>query len=113
MSDADERDDLPEPPSHEDIDARLQDAKRRIEQARNKPKPTSKGNMDLDPETSRGTGLGLAAAYAIIGLPLAGALGGYFLDQQLGTKNVAALIGVLLGGILGVGHAMRLASRQK
>ena len=57
-------------------------------------------------------GVGLAAAYAIIGLPLAGALLGWLGDNAAGTKNVFTMVGVLLGGIVGVMHAVRLSNRQ-
>lgn len=102
---------LPDPPTQEDIDARLEGMRDRLEKA--KAKTERKPSNDLDPETSRGTGLGLAAAYAIIGLPFAGALIGWLGDRSLGTPNVFMMVGVVLGGVLGIAHAVRLSNRQR
>ena len=107
MSDAE----LPEPPSEEDIAARLAGMRQRLDEA--KTKSQTKPRDDLDPETSRGMGLGLAAAYAIIGLPFLGALLGWLADRAAGTPNVFTMLGVLFGGILGIAHAVRLSNRQR
>lgn len=59
---------------------------------------------------------GYFALFSEIGLvllvtSLAGALGGYWLDQQLGTLPVFLLVGFLAGTALGAYAAYRLISR--
>jgi F0F1-type ATP synthase assembly protein I len=102
---------LPEPPTKEEIEARLGGLREKLNKA--KTKVDSRSSNDLDPETSRGMGLGLAAAYAIIGLPFVGALLGWLVDRSLGTPNIFIMVGVILGGILGIAHAVRLSNRQR
>ena len=113
MSDAEEEDllvDFPDPPSELEIDDRLAEQKARLTRARRKHE-SSKAQSLLDPETSRGMGLGLAAAYGIIGLPLVGAGCGWLVDRALGTTFVVA-IGVVLGLVGGMFYAIQLSNRQ-
>ena len=63
-----------------------------------------------------GRGLAYAALFTEIGLSLLvttlfGALGGHWVDQQLGTNPVFMLIGFFLGAGLGTVIIVRLVSR--
>lgn len=100
---------FPDPPSDEEIDARLATNKQRLDQARKKHEAT-KGTGPLDPKTARGMGVGLSAAYAIIGLPLVGAGLGWLIDRALGTTFIIAILAVagLIGGMF---HAVQLSNR--
>jgi F0F1-type ATP synthase assembly protein I len=100
---------FPEPPSDEELDARLAAQKERLDAARRKYE-ANKGSSQLDPKTSRGLGIGLSAAYAIIGLPLVGAGLGWLLDRALGTAFFV-VVGVVAGLVGGMWHAVQLSNR--
>jgi F0F1-type ATP synthase assembly protein I len=102
-------DEFPEPPSEDEIDARLAVQKERLRKARQKHADL-RGKDQLDPETSRGMGLGLSAAYAIIGLPLVGAGLGWLLDRAVGT-TFFIIVGVVGGLVGGMFHAVQLSNR--
>ena len=108
MSDADDPK-RPDPPSEEDLDTRLARVRERAIKARQKQESQRPSEL-LDQDTSRGMGLGLSAAYAIIGLPLVGAGVGWLIDRGLGTTFVIA-IGAVGGLIGGVWHAIQLTNR--
>ena len=95
--------------SEETLGTRLAEQKRKLEAARCK-QSLLKAKPPLDPETSRGLGLGLAAAYSIIGLPLVGAGLGWLADRY-SEGTTFTMIGVFVGIILGVAHAVHLSNR--
>lgn len=64
-----------------------------------------------DGESARGLGVGLSVAYTIIGLPLAGVVIGWLVDQRLGTQTFRSL-GVLLGSVFGIAAALLILSRS-
>ena len=112
MSNGDERDDdfdLPDPPTEDEIDAKLSAAKERLMKAQQRHE-ASKPQGPLDRETSRGMGHGLSAAYAIIGLPLVGAGLGWLADRALGTTFFIAA-GAVLGLVGAMFHAVQLSNR--
>ena len=100
---------LPDPPSDAEIEARLAANKERLRAARAKHEAT-KGAGPLDQETARGMGVGLSAAYAIIGLPLVGAGLGWLLDRALNT-SFCIVVGVIAGLVFGMWHAVQLSNR--
>lgn len=53
---------------------------------------------ELDRDATRGLGIGLNVAYALIGLPLVGAGLGWFLDKQLGTSFWTGIC--VVGGLI-------------
>ena len=62
-------------------------------------------------EDARHLGVGLSIAYVVIGLPLAGALAGYFVDNRIGS-TVWKGFGMLIGAGLAVLMAFVIISRS-
>jgi F0F1-type ATP synthase assembly protein I len=62
-------------------------------------------------QASHGLGVGLSAAYTIIGMPLAGAGIGWLADRYFGTTNMVGIGVVILGGI-GVLLAIMMLNRH-
>ncbi len=65
----------------------------------NQAKVKLKENLS-DQSSARGLGLGLAMAYMIIGLPMAGVAIGWVIDNQLHTtiwKGILAVVGLAIG----------------
>jgi len=60
---------------------------------------------------AKGLGAGLTIAYAIIGLPLAGAGIGWLLDRA-GGGTLFVTVGTLLGAALGIAMALYLLNRE-
>lgn len=69
-----------------------------------------KTRAELDSDAARGLGVGMMVAYLIIGVPLIGALIGYFVDRATKSGNGTA-IGVVAGAILGVAMAISVMNR--
>jgi F0F1-type ATP synthase assembly protein I len=63
-----------------------------------------------DAKSAAGLGYGLAIAYAIIGVPLLGALIGWVIDSRLGTTLWTGILTVL-GAVVGIGYALVLINR--
>jgi F0F1-type ATP synthase assembly protein I len=100
--------DLPEPPSKQEIDARLAPARTRLEEsARAAREPPGEDTA----ETYRSTGVGLTIAYLVIGAPIGGWLAGLLIDRWLGGTTWQAALG-LGGAFAGVALAIRLLKRE-
>jgi F0F1-type ATP synthase assembly protein I len=68
------------------------------------------GRTERDGKAAKGLGVGLAIAYALIGLPLVGAGVGYLLSRALGGPWVA--IGAVGGFVGGIGFALFVNGRE-
>lgn len=100
---------FPDPPSEDEIEARMKAFKQRLSTDLNRTEP-KKG--DLNPTESHNLALGMSAAYILIGMPLAGALLGWLIDRSLGGQVFTAL-GVLLGSTFAIFHVLQMMKRQK
>jgi ATP synthase protein I len=74
------------------------------------------GRLDRSPMSESGTGLGYLVLFTEIGFTLLvttllGALGGYWLDERLGTAPLLGLIGFLAGAGIGTYGIYKLVSR--
>jgi F0F1-type ATP synthase assembly protein I len=85
------------------------DATRSRLQAQNQERERRLGQ---DRDAARGLGVGLAAAYAMVGLPLAGVAVGYLLDKPTGGTFWKAAL-TLLGAIVGIWFAAVQVNREK
>ncbi len=102
---------LPDVPT--DLDARLGKFESRAAAAKvvhDKAKGTEYSRIASDGKATRGLGVGLAIAYALIGLPLVGALLGFLLSRVVGGPWVA--IGAVLGFIGGIAFTVYLSARE-
>lgn len=77
---------------------------------RESQRKTKKSQSELDRDAARGLGIGMMVAYLIIGVPLIGALVGYFIDRATNGANAMA-IGVVVGAVLGVAMAISVMNR--
>lgn len=57
--------------------------------------------MASDSESTRGLGVGMTVAYAILGMPLLGAAVGWLIDQRIGTSLWQGIF-MLLGAVAGI-----------
>ena len=107
---SEDRVELPEPPSEAEIEQRMAEQKQRLRVSKQQyEKLASKGTFN--PEDSKGMGIGLSAAYGIIGLPLVGAGAGWLLDRWLHT-SWCTFAGVVLGVVGGMVYAVSLTNRR-
>ena len=90
------------------FDKRLADQKT-VHEAR---KIEAKEKATSDREATRGLGLGLSVAYAIVGVPVFGYGIGLLVDKSSGTTTWAG-IGMLIGALIGIAVAIVMLSRQK
>jgi F0F1-type ATP synthase assembly protein I len=133
-----ERMDLPEEREQDEVEARFQDLQERhqaekielpdtspfderlrhledkVRSAKERQAESSKQTArrrQTEASDARGMGLGLTAAYAIIGVPLVGAGIGWLIDQQLATNIWKGLL-CLLGAVIGIGFAVTAVNRR-
>jgi F0F1-type ATP synthase assembly protein I len=102
---------VPEP---EDFEARLRSLEhktRTVVGQRKEQKREFDRRQRADAQSTKGLGVGLTAAYAILGMPLVGALIGYFIDRSLGTEIYLGIL-TLIGAVAGVVFAI-LTIREK
>ena len=97
----------PDEPGHE---SKLREIEERARAARNK-QAAQITDMRMDHETTRGMGVGLSAAYGIIGLPLVGAGLGWLADRMFHT-GFCVIAGVVLGLVGGMVYAVQISNRQ-
>jgi ATP synthase protein I len=102
---------FPDPPTDEEIESRLADNKKRLDAARRKYEKEAVPQGPIDAEGAKGMGIGLSAAYAIIGLPLVGAGLGWLLDRWLNTSVFIPILAVL-GLVGGMVNAVQLSNRK-
>lgn len=101
---------LPDVPLVEDG---LKDLESRTAKARGVHRSTKiaeQSRIEQDGRASKGLGVGLAIAYALIGLPLVGLGLGFLLHQALGGPWIP--IGVVAGFVGGIVFALFLSGRE-
>ncbi len=97
-----------------EFDERMRKLESRVQESkavREAQQRETKRQLDSDRESSRGLGVGLSVAYAILGLPLFGYGVGYFIDNATGG-NTAKGIAMMVGAIVGIGSAFYILNRQ-
>lgn len=102
---------LPEVPS--DLDARMSRFESRTAAAKNvhrQAKGEEQSRLANDTKAARGLGIGLAAAYALIGLPLVGALLGFLLARVAPGPWIA--LGAVVGFVGGIAFVVYLSGRE-
>lgn len=85
----------------------------RVNQAkatREKKQAQASQKLEKENEANKGLGYGLAIAYAVMGMPLAGLGVGYLLDKAFGTQSLQAICAGA-GFILGMGYVVILSKR--
>lgn len=98
-----------------DLDAKVEEFNQKATSAKNryeKHQKIVKKEREDQGDVARGTGVGLTAAYAIVGLPLAGAGIGWLIDRPTGG-NIAQGVGVLIGAVVGVAFALHVVNRHQ
>ncbi len=102
-------------PDDPDIERRLQAIEEKAKGARRlhdehvfgrKPKSM------LDAESTRGLGVGLTIAYAIIGVPLVGFGAGWLLDRAMGGGTLWQALGTVFGAVAAIAYAVKVTSRD-
>ncbi|MCC7230743.1 MAG: hypothetical protein IT203_10150 [Fimbriimonadaceae bacterium] len=88
----------------------LEEKAKTVKEVRDNQSREKTRRLESDRETAKGLGLGLSIAYTIIGLPILGAVVGWFLDSRVGGQTFTSL-GVLLGSVLGIVAAVFMISR--
>lgn len=102
---------IPEP---EDFEHRLSALERKTQQIvgqRQVQKKEVERRQKADQQSTQGLGVGLTAAYAILGMPLIGALIGYLIDKSVGSTLFVGIL-TLIGAIAGIAFAL-LTIREK
>lgn len=88
----------------------LEEKAKAVKEVRDNQNREKTRKLESDRETAKGLGLGLSIAYTIIGLPILGAVIGWFLDSRMGGQTFTSL-GVLIGSVLGIVAAVFMISR--
>jgi F0F1-type ATP synthase assembly protein I len=92
-------------PEFEERLARIEAKAEAVRAAREGKSAAESKRRGSDAEDYRGLGIGLAVAYTIIGVPIAGAAIGWLLDQAMGSAlwiQVCTLAGATLGVFMAV-----------
>lgn len=100
----------PPTPEFDDEFERLQARAKAVSDRRAAEKRVVKKQLQKEAEGNRGLGLGMSAAYAIIGVPLFGIGVGFLIDLKTGTTFFRGL-GALLGSIGGIVGAVMMLNR--
>lgn len=111
---------LPEPPSDDEIERRMDEMRRRVSGAGksafpeppdfNVNRPSMMRKRQEDEHGYRGLGIGLTAAYALVGMMILGFVVGWLIDGR--TTGAATAFGGLLGTVLGIGFVLWLINRD-
>lgn len=99
--------DLPDVPN---VDA----LERRTTQARtshNVAKAQEASRLASDSKASKGLGVGLAIAYTLLGLPMAGLGIGFLVDHLTGSNGWKG-IGTVVGAVAGIAFAVMMLNRE-
>ena len=102
-------------PPAPDFDAKLRDLEARAQAAKDRREvkaSTERKQLARSAEDARGLGMGMAVAYTIIGLPIAGIGIGWLIDQSQGT-TIFRGFGAVIGSILGIVGAMLMLNRNQ
>ncbi|HWA83657.1 MAG TPA: hypothetical protein VG820_09500 [Fimbriimonadaceae bacterium] len=114
---------FPEPPSDEAIEARLEKMRSKISEAGKSrmPEPPEfevKRPRMLQTNTSdkhgyRSLGIGMTAAYALVGMMMLGVGLGWLVDHGNNSANVGPALGGLAGCVVGIGFVIWLINRDQ
>lgn len=100
------------------LDQQFEELDQRVTESKTKREGVQAAKQKLqlsDQQSSRGLGLGLAIAYMIIGLPLAGVAIGWLIDRQLHTnswKGILTVVGLGIGITMTVLYQNRLNKKD-
>lgn len=89
----------------------LDERSERIRQQRQEKATEKKRAIKSDQESSRGLAVGLSIAYTIMGVPVAGFLIGWLIDNQLKSEMYKG-IGVMAGAVAGISMALFILKRH-
>lgn len=89
----------------------LDERSERIRQQRQEKATEKKRAIKSDQESSRGLAVGLSIAYTIMGVPVAGFLIGWLIDNQLKSEMYKG-IGVMVGAVAGISMALFILKRH-
>jgi F0F1-type ATP synthase assembly protein I len=101
-------------PSPDEFEERFKNLESRVgntQQRRAEEKKQADRKLHSDAQAAKGAGVGLTIAYAILGLPMMGALIGYLIDKELGTNLWKGIL-TLIGAVIGVTFAVVVANRR-
>ena len=121
MADDEEKRGRPSTDSEEDdLDARLSEFDERVKKAGTTRMPDvpewsykRTSPKQVIPETDhRGLGIGMTAAYILVGGMFVGWLVGFGIDRIAHSSPVGQAVGGFLGAVLGVGYVIVLANRE-
>lgn len=111
---------LPEPPSDDEIERRLETMRARVSSAGKSAfpeppdfkvdRPPMMRKRPEDEHGYRGLGIGLTAAYALVGMMILGFVVGWLIDGRVAGTGTA--FGGLLGTVLGIGFVLWLINRD-
>lgn len=100
---------------HAEFTDRIREADRRLVHSRAR-RETKEGKrrsvQESEADAARGLGMGLSAAYAIIGCPLLGAGVGFLIDRGTGS-TAGVTVGTVAGAGLGMAAAIWILSRNE
>lgn len=102
-------------PDHEDFAERLQRIESQAKSAKTQHhKETPQGSTQgmFTPESGRGLARGLQAAYAIIGVPIAGWVVGWLIDRAAGTGVTWQGVLTMCGAALAVLYVIKTSSNS-
>lgn len=99
---------FPEPPSDEEIRARLAESKSELEEAKAK---YDEARDKPEPGSAHSDAVGMSIAYAVLILPTVGAGAGWLIDRSLGG-TLFTVLGLLAGGIAALVYAARAVRRK-
>lgn len=112
---------FPEPPSDEEIDSRLNSMRDKVSSAGRSGMPEPPDFQFKRPKAFRpqegdrygykGLGIGMTAAYALVGMMALGFGIGWLLDHGHNTSNFGPAIGGLVGCVVGIGFVIWLINR--
>ena len=120
MSDApDPRDDagaFPDPPAPDEMELKLREIEQRAAKAKrehDKTRVPDDKTATFSRESSRGIGVGMSIAYAILGVPMVGLGIGWIFDARVGdgSGTLWRLVGFLIGAIGAIAYAVKVSSR--
>ena len=100
---------------HEEFDEKLKHYDQRFAQEKSiheARKVEAEQRQKSDRESTKGLGLGMTLAYAIVGVPVFGYGIGFLVDKSNGTTTYAG-IGMLIGCLVGIAVAVLMLSKQK
>ncbi|HVT13548.1 MAG TPA: AtpZ/AtpI family protein [Fimbriimonadaceae bacterium] len=114
---------FPEPPTDEEIEARLESMRSKISEAGQSrmpeppefevKRPRMLQQQPADKHGYRSLGIGMTAAYALVGMMILGVGLGWLLDHGSNSANVGPALGGLAGCVVGIGFVIWLINRDQ